>query len=347
MFKPLLFTTFSLFIIVGGLIYYQDDNYFTKPQISKNNRLFPEQLDTKALNQIKIESQGSSVNLMQLKGGGWKEQSFNYEADPISIQDLLLNLSQIRLGDLVTNNPDHHKRFQLLTPPENKEDWSEDRHGISVSLLRGDGTSILSFLLGKNRISGSGQYARHIGSNKVFLIPEGLSIDSEANDWLKKDLLALESNQVQSLVLKNKEGGSFSINRDSAETDWKSSSAKSDVPDSDKITTLLNRLGKLSFSKLHINASVSQQAEATDLIETTLFVSLFDSRVYTLNLRNNIASNENYILSMRMGISLVSSGASEAEDSKLRDEMEIYNQQVNGRFYEISSWEGKELLLSE
>jgi hypothetical protein len=76
-------------------------------------------------------------------------------------------------------------------------------------------------------------------------------------------------------------------------------------------------------------------------------VSLFDSRVYTLNLRNNIASNENYILSMRMGISLVSSGASEAEDSKLRDEMEIYNQQVNGRFYEISSWEGKELLLSE
>ena len=50
---------------------------------------------------------------------------------------------------------------------------------------------------------------------------------------------------------------------------------------------------------------------------------------------------------MRMGISLVASSASEAEDSKLRDEMEIYNQQVNGRFYEISSWEGKELLLSE
>ncbi len=347
MFKYLLFTTFSLFIVGGGLIYYQDENYFTKPQISKDIKLFPEQIDTTALNQIIIESQGSTVNLMQLKGGVWKEQSFNYEADPILIQDLLLNLSQIRLGDMVTNNPDHHKLFQLLNTPENKEDWSEDRHGISVSLLRGDGTSILSFLLGKNRTSGPGQYVRHKGSNKVFLIPEGLSIDSEANDWLKKDLLALESNQVQSLVLKNKEGGSFSINRDSAETNWESSSEKSDVPDFDKITTLLNRLGKLSFSKLYIDDSVSQQAEGTDLIEKTLFVSLFDSRVYTLNLRNNIASNENYILSLRMGISLVASGASEAEDLKLRDEMEIYNQQVNGRFYEISSWEGKELLLSE
>ena len=347
MFKPLLFTTFILFIIGGGLIYYQDDTYFTKPQISKGNRLFPEQLDTKALNQIIIESKGSSVNLMQLKGGGWKEQSLNYEADPILIQDLLLNLSQISLGDMVTNNSDHHERFQLLTTPENKEDWNEDRHGYTVSLLRGDGTSILSILLGKNRASGPGQYVRHKGSNKVFLIPEGLSIDSEANDWLKKELLELESNQVQGLVLNNEEGGSFSINRDSAETDWESSSEKSDVLDSDKITTLLNRLGKLSFSKLYINDSVSQQEEGTDLIETTLSVSLFDRRVYTLNLRNNIASNENYILSIRMGISLLSSGTSEVEDSKLRDKMEIYNKQVNGRFYEISSWEGKELLLSE
>ena len=48
-----------------------------------------------------------------------------------------------------------------------------------------------------------------------------------------------------------------------------------------------------------------------------------------------------------MGISMVASDNSETEDSKLREDMEIYNQQVNGRFYEISSWEGKELLLSE
>ena len=345
MFKPLLFITFCLFIIGGGLLFYRDGTYFTKPQISNDNRLFPEQLATKALNQIKIESQGASVNLFQLKGGGWKEQSLNYMADPISIRDLLLKLSQIRLGDLVTNNPDFHKRFQLLTPPENKEGWSSDRHGFSISLLRGDGTSILSFILGKNRTSGPGQYVRHKGSDKVFLIPEGLSIDLEANDWLNKDLLALESNQVQSLELKNGEGPSFSINRDSAETNWKTNSEISDVLDSDKITTLLKRLGNLSFSKLYINNSASQQSESSDLKEAILFVSLFDSRVYTLNLRKNEASNENYILSMRMGISMVASDNSEAEDSKLREDMEIYNQQVSGRFYEISSWEGKELLL--
>ena len=277
MFKPLLFTTFSLFIIGGGLLLYQDSNHFTKRQKSNENRLFPEQLDTKALNQIKIESQGSSVNLFQLKGGGWKEHSLNYKADSISIHDLLLKLSQIRLGDLVTNNPDFHERFQLLSLSENKNDWSVDRNGIAISLLRGDGTSILSFLLGKNRTNGPGQYVRRNGSNKVFLIPEALLIDLEANDWLNKDLLALESNQVQSLALKNGEGQSFSINRVSAETDWESSGELSDVPESEKITTLLKRLENLSFSRLYIKDSASKQSDNPNLKEAILFVSLFDS----------------------------------------------------------------------
>ena len=347
MFKPLLLITFSLVIIGGGLLFYQDGAYFTKPHVSKVERLFPEQLDTKALNQIKIESQGTSVNLIQLKGGGWKEQSLDYRADPISIQDFLLKLSQIRLGDLVTNNTDYHGRFQLLTPPENKQDWEVERHGFAISLFRGDGTSILSFILGKNRTNGPGQYVRHRGSDKVFLIPEGIPIDIDANDWLKKDLLSLEPNQVQSIVLKNVKGRSFSINRSSAEMDWNANTEFTDVPDSDKVTTLLNRLENLSFSKLYLNDAVFQQSDTSDLKEAILFVSLFDSRVFTLNISKIEAPNENYILSIRMGISMLSSGNSETEDSKLREEMEIYNQQVNGRFFEISSWEGKDLLLSE
>ncbi|GIT72546.1 MAG: hypothetical protein Ct9H300mP28_23600 [Pseudomonadota bacterium] len=59
--------------------------------------------------------------MVQLQGGGWKEQSLNYEADILSIQDLLVNLSKISLGDLVTDNPDYHERFQLLDPPDNIE----------------------------------------------------------------------------------------------------------------------------------------------------------------------------------------------------------------------------------
>jgi hypothetical protein len=48
-----------------------------------------------------------------------------------------------------------------------------------------------------------------------------------------------------------------------------------------------------------------------------------------------------------MGISLEASGKPDTDDSILRKEMEEFNQRVNSRLFEISSWEAKELLFSD
>ena len=48
-----------------------------------------------------------------------------------------------------------------------------------------------------------------------------------------------------------------------------------------------------------------------------------------------------------MVISLKASGNSDTNDPKLRKEMEEFNQRVNSRLFEISSWEAKELLFSD
>jgi hypothetical protein len=119
MFKPLLLITLVLLIIGTGLFIIKDQtNYKNSPISDVGGHKLLEKLDTKALNQINIQVEGTTVSLLQLQGGGWQEKSLNYEADTQPIQDLLLNLSQIRLGDLVTNNPDHHERFSLISPLE-------------------------------------------------------------------------------------------------------------------------------------------------------------------------------------------------------------------------------------
>ena len=78
-----------------------------------------------------------------------------------------------------------------------------------------------------------------------------------------------------------------------------------------------------------------------------MVVSLFDGRIYTLNLQKNLSPSENYILSMRMGILQDEIGNANTEDSNLRHEMDLFNKKVNGRIFEINSWEGNELLLSD
>ncbi len=348
MLKPLLIITTILFLIGGGMYFFHEDSNFNKsPKYIQSSQKLLKQLDTKTLDRIKIFGNGSQVNLVQLQGGGWKEQSLNYEADILSIQDLLVILSKLSLGDLVSDNPDYHERFQLLDSPDNIDQWEKERHGFSLNLLRGDGTSIVYLLLGKERINGPGQYIRQAGSDKIYLIPEPLLIYSEVYDWLRKDLLALASKHIQRLDLQKGDNSSYSISRVDDESDWVSEPENSDLIEKSKINRALSRLEDLTFSKLYKNDEVTQELTEGNYKEDSLSVTLFDGSVYSLIFKKNVSGDENYLLRLRMGISLEASGKPDTDDSILRKEMEEFNQRVNSRLFEISSWEAKELLFSD
>ena len=342
MIKPLFFATFTL-VIVGGLLHLYQENFNStgsSNSLSFGQKLL-EDLDTKSLSKITIRGEESFVSLMQLKGGGWIEESMKYEADSSQIQDLLLKLYQTNLGDLVTNNASHHKRFKLVAPPDNFEKWEKDLYGESVSLLKGDGTIILSFLIGKNRKNGQGQYIRYNGSNKVFHIPESLNINTKFNDWLDKKLLELEGDLVKNIKIKEVSEEKFNINRKSFKDPWVSN-IDLVAPDKEKIQNVLDRLSSLSFSKLLERQVISDNESNT--LEKALVVTLFDGKLFTIKIKKNNASNENYILSLRMGVLQDTSEKKEIEE-EVRKEMESFNKKMNGRSFEINSWEGKELLI--
>ena len=348
MVKPLLIITTILFLIGGGMYFlHEGPNLNKSPKYVQSSQKLLKQLDTKTLDRIKILGNGSQVDLVQLQGGGWKEQSLNYEADILSIQDLLVNISKISLGDLVTVNPDYHERFQLLDPPDNIDLWEKERHGFALNLLRGDGTSIVYLLLGKERINGPGQYIRQAGSDKIYLIPEPLLIYSEADDWLRKDLLTLESKYIKRFDLQKGDNSSYSISRVDEKSDWVNEPENSELIEKSKINGALSKLEDLTFSKLFRNNEVSQKLTDENYKESSLSVTLFDGSVYSLIFKKNVSVDENYMLSLRMGISLESSGNPDINDSKLRKEMEEFNQRVNSRLFGISSWEAKELLFSD
>ena len=342
MIKPLFFTTFIL-VLIGGILYFYQENFVLTKSGNPNSlgQKLLEDLDTKELSKITIRGEDSFVSLVQMKGGGWLEESFKYEADSSQIQDLLLKLYQTKLGDLVTNNVSHHKRFKLVSAPENVEKWDKDLYGESVTLLKGDGTIILSILIGNNRKSGQGQYIRYSGSNKVFLIPERLNINTNSNDWLDKKLLELEEKDVKNIKIKSNSELKLNINRKTFKDPWLTKNGN-DIPSDEKIQNVLDKLSSLSFSKI-IERQINNEKELNPS-EDTLFITLFDGRLFTIKIIKNNIANENYILNLRMGILQDSSAKKEIEE-KVRIEMESFNKKMNGRFFEISSWEGKELLV--
>ena len=179
------------------------------------------------------------------------------------------------------------------------------------------------------------------------MIPKPLLIYSEVDDWLRKDLLSLESKHIQRLDLQKVDNSSFSISRVDDQSDWVNEPKNSELIEKSKINSALRRLEDLNFSKLYKNNEVTQELTEQNYKEGSLSVTLFDGSVYSLILKKNLSGDENYLLSLRMGISLEASGNPDTNDSKLLKRMEEFNQRVNSRLFEISSWEAKELLFSD
>ena len=160
-------------------------------------------------------------------------------------------------------------------------------------------------------------------------------------------MLALESKHFQRFDLQKVDNSSFSISRVDDKSEWLNEPENSELIEKSKINRALSRLEDLTFSKLYNNNEVTQELTEQNYKEGSLSVTLFDGSVYSLIFKKNVSVNENYLLSLRMGISLEASGKPDTNDSKLRKEMEEFNQRVNSRLFEISSWEAKELLFSD
>ncbi len=298
MLKPLAFITLGLCVIGLFLFLYQEDP--GSSEVYKSGELLLEKLDTKNLSKIRIRGDGASIDLKQLQGGGWKEMSWDYEVDQQAVQDLLLELTEIRLGDLVTDKPDHHMRFRLLTPPSASADWDDSKHGVSLTLFSGEDTMMLDLLLGKTREQGLGQYMRYADMAEVFLLPDNIRVDTDINDWLEKSLLSVTESQVSNIHMLRGDGDSFILERDSSTSSWRLRDDNMTAPLKDKVQTITQRLEDLSFSRL-LEPELSDIETGREQL-ATLTVTLVDGRIYTLTLGENETADGNYSIALRMSI---------------------------------------------
>ena len=116
MLKPLTIIAVILCIVGTGL-YFFELNFGKNPK-TRSGQVLLNELDTKNLYSIRLISPDGFLELHQTKNEGWLIKNIDYPLDPEKIQDLLLELTEMKLGDLITDNPEHHPRFQLKDPPE-------------------------------------------------------------------------------------------------------------------------------------------------------------------------------------------------------------------------------------
>ncbi len=239
MIKPL--SLIAVILCGLGIALYFYEQGAEQGQENLSGQILLKQLDTKNLNKIQVRSSEGLLELHQSQQG-WQETGLDYPLSGEKIQEFLLELTDLRLGDLVTDNPERHALFQLLSPPESKEQWEDEKHAVAVNLLRGDDSSLLEILLGKSREQGSGQYLRYADSDEAYLLPDTLDIDTDPNDWLNKELTSLDEKMIQKLDFQNSSDSDFTLTYDNQSNSWSMSDSPEAELKEDEINDILKRL---------------------------------------------------------------------------------------------------------
>ncbi len=181
---------------------------------------------------------------------------FDYAADVGRLRALVTGLSEARIVEEKTSNPDNYPRLAV-------DDPESDGSGTKLSLA-GEGFSY-EVILG-NSAGGNLRYARIPEDVTSYLVDRELDVPVSADDWLRRDLLDIPAERVRKVTISHADGETIVLEK-AAEDDSNFSIA--DIPENRELSyeTVGNGIaGALA------NLDFEQVRQAADLEVTTTTV---------------------------------------------------------------------------
>lgn len=226
-------------------------------------------IDSSSVVKIEIARPGKSVTLENV-GGRWTITApLQYPADAVSVFQLIGGLSKLKVGSLISSNPEKQRLFQV------------DSSGTRLTVTARGGTTT-TIIVGKMGASFSEVYIRFPASKDVYLAEgiESWSLGKDVREWRDKSIFTLASESIKGLDY-SIGGHDYSYTRDSL--GWKSGDR---AVESGVMTPLLNALSNLKADDF-VDTAASLAAKpiiisvkGPELTRLNLYPSLPDSSKY-------------------------------------------------------------------
>jgi hypothetical protein len=182
---------------------------------------------------------------------------FDYPADAVDqLAKVAGALFDLKKNAFVTDRPKDFEALGVLDPDPSKPDTgSLTGLGTRVNLLDGSGSTIASFIFGKEVPERSGfRYVRVPEKNRVYaVVVESVELSTRFSDWIETDLLAVtgadmtriavQSYEVDASTGQFKQGGELKLSR--KDETWSLEGLAEGEKLSDKVSSLETALDEL------------------------------------------------------------------------------------------------------
>ncbi|MBM2829787.1 MAG: hypothetical protein HW411_577 [Gammaproteobacteria bacterium] len=211
------------------------------PQITKSKDiLFPELVSQiNDVTTIDIKGNQRSVLLRQ-KDSIWViENSDNYPALFNKVKETVINLSELRIVDDKTDNPELYSRLGVEGPEVT------GTTSLLVTLKNKSNQEIAAIIVGSQRqSSGSkpGLYVRKSNDTRTLLVEGTLDVTDHKENWFHRYLFDISSTRVREVQIAHPDNSKLTIyKKDKGQADFE----QKDIPDVKKTASkiILNRIG--------------------------------------------------------------------------------------------------------
>lgn len=161
-------------------------------------------LDISKIGQLEIKTKDEPISITKTGDDAWGLASRGgYPVDAEKFRKLVFAIKGLEAADRMTEATDKYDRLGVGEKPESGQ----------VRLLDSAGKELAGLIVGKERegkpsqeggfAGPSGQYVRVAGNPAVYKIKESIQVESQPTQWLQREIVKVEENNLQEIRVKN------------------------------------------------------------------------------------------------------------------------------------------------
>lgn len=310
-------------------------------------------LDLASIASIRIGSDDTPLTLVRQGNGFVVANKHNYPADTGKINDLLVDLADLRVSELVTDDPENHESLHV----------TEANAETLVKFFDSSDTVLTGVVIGSRHVveGGSGPaqtYVRLLANPNVYLTEGVPTISDSAVEYVNKELVAIEADEIKSISVSLPEAAytlTATSTDDETATDGETVYSIDPQPDGTQLKETAARSLFSAFSNISLQDVQQDTAEFTkDLTPAgTLVCTLANEVAYTFDILTG--EDTSYLRGKAEFLDttpVVKENRVEtdeelkAKEAKLlaRDHAEQFAKTHAGWLYEIAGWKADALL---
>ena len=169
---------------------------------------------------VAIVSNKAKFTIARANDGWGLAEKGGYKVSFEKVKSAIVGLGELKLLESKTADAARYERLQVETP------GSLEAKSVGIELKDKDGKVLASGIIGKRHVGlfgqgGGGTYLRRGGDALSWLAEGIVDLGPEPNDWLIRDIVNLEAEEISRAVLRQPDGAEITVSRaDKAAKDY-------------------------------------------------------------------------------------------------------------------------------